>query len=110
MWICTNFGFFSIVKDTKNKDHLLIRARRKEDLEELLKYVNADIVVTPDNDYHYRVSLHKYSVSDIISLRIDDIDYTNFKNSVNDPDLHHMYEMWWRNHYGLQHNYEKEKK
>ncbi len=91
MWVFTNFGFYSIVKHNQKPDVFLVRARSKEDLLRLIyKYgdicnlnINS-IIVNDEADYRYRLEINKSSWSDVISKIADDINYTNFKNSVKD--------------------------
>jgi hypothetical protein len=85
MWIFTNIGFFSVVQKPEDvsDDVLTVRARRKEDLQRLGKYVNVgDIIETPHADYEYRVRIFKPDFYFAISDIIDAIDYSNFKDSV----------------------------
>jgi hypothetical protein len=56
MWICSKLGFFSIVRKGE-PETWQVRARRKEDLEELFNAIDFDheILTTPGHDYAFRV-------------------------------------------------------
>jgi len=97
MWLCFNDGFLSVVADKHDPSRLLVRARRRQDL---LNAVGkeTEIVETPDRDYRWRTFIGREDFTAIVGGRIDKIDYTNFKNSVKDHDLHDMYLDFWARH------------
>lgn len=97
MWICFNDGFLSVVADKHDSTRLMVRARRKQDL---LNAVGkeAEIVETPDRDYGWRTFIARKDFKAIVGGRIDKIDYTNFKNSVENYDLHEMHLDFWARH------------
>jgi hypothetical protein len=74
-----------------------VRARRKVDLVNIFG-PDLEIVETPDADYRWRIFLEREAFKQIVNSRIDAINYTNFKNSVNDQDLHRMYVELWEQH------------
>jgi hypothetical protein len=83
MWIYTKQGYVSIVQDRDDKDKLWVRARKPEPLihmfGEFPKY-------TLNSDYMYRHLATRTQVSEILSHMIyEDIDYPNFKESINEP-------------------------
>lgn len=96
MWICLNNSFVSIVQHPTNSDILLVRGRRREDV---LNFVDGfffdGFTQTDTRDYRFRVYIERETLPEIIAAHIDKIDYTNFKNSVEDDDLHHMYSEVW---------------
>jgi len=99
MWLCgTNF-FISMVKDREDPTKLMVRARRKIDLVRAFGIEN-EIIETPKNDYRWRAFIKRSVIKDMINARIDGLDYTNFKKSVTDEDLHDMYNQFWMEHYG----------
>jgi ASC-1-like (ASCH) protein len=102
MWISTNKGFISIVRDRQNDDALLVRARRKQHLEEIFPEFKSSIIETRHADYRWRVFIKEKDVMVIIARQISLIDYDNFKNSVRDEDLHDAYSEVWSVMYGLQ--------
>jgi len=100
MWICFNDGFVSVVKDKLNIDDLVIRSRRKEILETL--FPDREITTLTVSDYKYRTYCSKEEWSKILVDRVSDIEYTNFKDSTTDHDLHDLYGDMWMLHYQYQ--------
>lgn len=87
MWLVTQIGFFSIVEKPHNRDTgtLTIRARKKEDLENLRTKYLPDLSPTqfdPRADYAYRASAPRERVQDAVSALVADIRYDNFKDQV----------------------------
>ena len=102
MWICLNNGFLSIVQGRNNL--LLVRARKRPHLEAFLRdsVFMMDILHTPERDYHWRVELDRGAVARLLTRQIRNIDYSNFKDSVKEDELHDMYALWWSDHEGYQ--------
>ena len=100
MWFCFNDGFVSVVEDTRGISELVVRARRKEILEKI--FPEKEIVELTVSDYKYRAYCTKDEWSKIVVDRIQNIDYSNFKNSVKDNELHQMYNNFWFIHYNYQ--------
>lgn len=96
MWICLNNSFVSIVQHPAHEHILMIRGRRKEDV---LNFVDGfqyhGYQQTDSRDYRYRVYIGRDELPLILAAHAEKIDYTNFKNSVEDDDLHHMYNEVW---------------
>ncbi len=89
MWIASKLGFFSIVAHRDQPGQVMIRARIKGDLENLLADVwpKPPIFDTPVADYRFRVIMPKLDASFLISDLVASIDYSNFKDTVADqPD------------------------
>jgi hypothetical protein len=84
MWIFTNDAFVSIVAVRDDPDKLLVRARFKRDLTNLLP--GARVRTTPDGDYRFRAVVSRDVVLGFIADRIEAIDYPNFKDSVPERD------------------------
>ena len=101
MWICFNDAFVSIVKDRQKKGNLLVRARREGHLK-LFQGYGGKLTHTPRRDYHWRVSLPKHIVTQVVGYQVNSIDYDNFKDSVGDKALHDMYAIWWNDHHQYQ--------
>ena len=98
MWICLNNSFLSVVEDRESESELLIRARRKQDIDvvaALLQDGSNRVEHTPKNDYQYRIRASRGELKLLMSLMIDNINYGNFKNSVTDDKLHTMYGRVW---------------
>lgn len=106
MWICHNEGFVSIVADRSNKDRLLVRARREEDLRAVLGDTAKKVEIFSDRgaDYKWRAFVDRKVMSAIIANHILDIDYDNFKNSVKNDELHDLYAGFWQDHWNYQKN------
>ena len=101
MWLCFNDGFVSVVADRNNKDRLMIRARRRQDLANVIGDA-AEIVETSHADYRWRTFLGRDQFASLVTQRLQQIHYTNFKDSVADADLHDMYMKLWTTHYRYQ--------
>lgn len=104
MWFCMNDGFISAVVDDygpdKSGNTFKIRARFRQDLEDI--FPDKDILETDNSDYRYRVFATRKEFADMMHKRIMDIDYTNFKGSVERDDLHTMYGRFWSIGYNMQ--------
>ena len=95
MWICFNDAFVSAVLDPSDKSDntIMLRARNKKHLKNLLP--NNKILEDVGTDYKYRTFLSKTSFANLLSERIMDLDYFNFKNSVENDRLHELYSKIW---------------
>ena len=100
MWICLNNSFLSIVSDNKNPDLLLVRARKKGDIEAV--FPNTIVNENIGTDYKYRSFIDRRTVASVLADLALNIDYDNFKNSVVDPDRHDAYFDIWTTMYGFQ--------
>jgi hypothetical protein len=100
MWFCLNNGFCSAVENRNNKNELVVRARRREHLED--NFIGYKVIEGGSTDYKYRIFIDKEKFSEIIKDKILDIDYDNFKSSVEDDDLHTLYAMFWNLHFRYQ--------
>ncbi|HOI94567.1 MAG TPA: hypothetical protein PK250_07660 [Syntrophobacter fumaroxidans] len=84
MWLITNFGFFSIVQKSGERD-LTVRARVREDLDTLREKYLPSLSETAEwegTDYRFRAKASHAAVADAMRMIALDIDYSNFKNSV----------------------------
>lgn len=100
MWVFTNHGFYSIVRilDT-NPEKYWVRSRRKE---HLTTYFSEErILYTHATDYQYRVELDKEELDDIFSNLPNEIDYTNFKDSIKNIELKDAAHHVWHDIYGV---------
>ena len=97
--VFTNHGFYSIVKilDT-NPEKFWIKSRRKEHLNTY--FSEERIIESNGSDYQYRVEISKEELSEIFSYLPQEIDYTNFKDSIKDKPLHHAAKLVWLGVYG----------
>ena len=107
MWLITNFGFFSIVQKTGDRD-LTIRSRVKGDLEALRKkYLPGlgEITKSDVTDYRYRAKVSSAELAEAMGKIIRDITYDNFKNCVAEQQGHkraHIYHKVWGDLIGLE--------
>lgn len=93
MWILLYDCFFSIVSKDCEPHQLLVRARRRGDIEKV--WPNARVTEYTKSDYLFRAVIDKPDVIAALSVEIDDIDYGNFKNRVEDNRLHDAYLRIW---------------
>jgi len=93
MWICLNNGFLSAVEDTKDNQYLYVRARNIDHLKD--NFPDNKIIFLEERDYAYRIHITKKDFADMISSKITNIDYPNFKDSVNDESLYTAYSNMW---------------
>lgn len=96
MWFFSPLGFYSVVCAKKSPESheldtnkLMIRARCREHLENLLKrfpnkLAGLEILEIPYTDYHCRIIVDRGVWAEIMAELTNDIDYSNFKNEVKD--------------------------
>lgn len=99
MWVFLNDAFFSVVKD-ENSDMMKVRSRVTGDLER--HFPNHPVIETPYNDYRYRIYATREEVAYVLSNSVYDIEYTNFKDSVKDPERGRSYMKVWNVMFHLQ--------
>jgi hypothetical protein len=103
MWICLNKAFLSIVTpsslDTANSEFLLVRARRKGDIEavfgDVMKAEGIKVMKNAQRDYLFRALIPRAWVTTVIAEQLSKINYSNFKNSVVNKPLHDAYASVW---------------
>lgn len=100
MWIYLNNSFLSIVRSQFNPELLHVRARKEGDIEAI--FPEADVLATPTGDYKFRTELRPSRVAEVMLERVMAIDYTNFKNSVEDHQRHNAYMATWSAAHGLE--------
>jgi hypothetical protein len=104
MWICANDGFVSVVADNGNPARLMVRARRKQDLQNVCGLC-VEVIENAGSDYRWRAFVDRKAFAALVAERVENIEYTNFKNSVADHDLHELYMRFWE----LHHRYQEQK-
>lgn len=82
MWIFTETGFISAVRDGKGSENLKVRARDRQSLEPLAELVGADIIKTPHGDYPYRVIIKPEELGLFLAESLANLNYDNFKSRV----------------------------
>ena len=82
MWLCTKYGFYSIVQKQPGEFH--IRARVKRDLENLktVSEIKRRILVTKDADYRYRMVVNEIEVMVAMTVLTHTLNYPNFKAEI----------------------------
>ena len=93
MWIQFNNAFLSIVINRDNKSELLVRARVKGDIETI--FPDADVFEDNNADYKYRSFISKAKVAAKMMFKMTEINYDNFKNSVNEIERKNAYSNVW---------------
>lgn len=101
MWIFNNDSFVSVVEDWADSSMVYVRARRQIDIINFVGDLDIpyEIKHTPKNDYHYRIHLSKNMLSKVLLDQASRIDYSNFKDSIDDNDLHHFAAETWNSGY-----------
>lgn len=89
MWVFLKDGFVSIVEHKTDKELLVVRGRRKEDVYNFFlgDVPEDDIVFTEKSDYQYRYSDRRDGIILYLGNHVLDIDYTNFKKSIDPLDF-----------------------
>ncbi len=84
MWLLTSIGFFSVVVDNDHSERLMVRARRREDLEVLCgRHLHGTrIIEGVGTDYPFRVFAPRQDVERALAALVADLDYPNFKDAV----------------------------
>lgn len=104
MWLCLSNSFLSIVEptgqDLNTGDYLLVRARRKGDIETV--FPKAKVEKRPERDYLFRALIPRQEVAAAVADQVRGIDYPNFKASVKNNRLHDAFARIWSVMAGLQ--------
>jgi hypothetical protein len=85
--------FLSIVSKDCEPTELLVRARRKGDIERV--FPDAKVRKDTRADYLYRAVVPRKEIALAIGRRIENIGCANFKDSVTDDALHRAYMATW---------------
>jgi len=89
MWLFTQYGFYSVVQHEENPEAFLMRARVKNDLENLLKLTQIETPIshTPRAQYAFRVLLSQAEWNRIAQVLTRAVDYPSFTNRISElPD------------------------
>ena len=85
MWVCSKYGFFSIVQKD-GEEGVQVRARVRADLCALLAFglKQKDYVIheSLDSDYRYRILISHQEWAEALSTMALHIDYPNFKGMI----------------------------
>jgi hypothetical protein len=93
MWIMFSDCFLSIVSKDCQWDELLVRARRKGDIQKV--FPDAKVRKDTKADYLYRAVIPRMDIALAMAERVDAVNYPNFKDSVTDDALHRAYMQVW---------------
>jgi hypothetical protein len=104
MWLFTLNSFVSVVRHRDEPDKLLVRARRQEDLVELLGKRSMSIFEDACADYRFRVIMPEKDFQEIISEYISQkLTYDNFKAAQKpDPEFSNFLHNVWAEGYKMQ--------
>lgn len=83
MWIFTNKGMISAVRNRDEIDTVLVRARKRAHLSEFFQN-DSEVQIYQDDtaDYPFRANVSIARFKQATDSQIDDITYTNFKGSI----------------------------
>ena len=84
MWIFLSDAMLSIVAHRDRPEMLLVRARRREDLDR--HFPSLEPLATPQADYPWRVEVGREEIAAWLAARAVEISYDNFKNSVGERE------------------------
>ncbi|MEI6314835.1 MAG: hypothetical protein WCO89_08200 [Syntrophus sp. (in: bacteria)] len=101
MWLFTNKGFLSIIQDFRDPDTLIVRSRFPDHIQSL--FPDAKVTKTTSRDYLYRTLLPRQEVVEVLKKYTEEMDYTNFKDSVDEPIYHRACSDVW----GIMRRYQK---
>jgi len=88
MWLFCKRGFYSAVQEFGHPDSIIVRARFRNDLERMQKYLEErqlgkpGIEETPDSDYGYRLRVSRSVWANFVQDTAKEIDYGNFKQAA----------------------------
>ena len=82
MWLSLNDAFLSFVSKDCARDEVLVRARRKGDIEKI--FPKAKVTRYTKSDYLYRAAVKRDEVKKALAGEVDRVTYDNFKSSVAD--------------------------
>ena len=89
MWLMTQYGFFSVARQGEDSALYLVRARVRNDLENLrrLAQLDSEIIESEDADYRYRIFISGDELETVMSVLAQTVDYENFKQRIEElPD------------------------
>ena len=93
MWLFQKSSFVSIVQNRDDPETLLVRARVAGHIQQA--FPEAKVFTDPNADYLYRAFIGRKAVAQAVAASIEYIDYDNFKDSVDDDQLHVAYMKVW---------------
>ena len=88
MWLFTNRAFLSVVRHSDKPNILIVRSRFPNHIETV--FPGANVTEDTGTDYRYRAELNPKEVSEAIAKMVSEIDYDNFKNSLDTNDERYL--------------------
>ena len=83
MWLMTTQGFYSAVAHRTSDEHVLVRARTREDIEALRRQIpDIEPFEDLDADYRHRAVVTRAEWVSAVAQLASEIDYGNFKSAV----------------------------
>lgn len=95
MWLFLSDAYFSIVSKDCARDEVLVRARRKGDIEKV--FPGAKVREGIATDYQFRAAVKRDDLSKALAGEVARVTYSNFKDSITDPTLHEVASRVWAN-------------
>jgi hypothetical protein len=88
MWIFSRRGFYSVVEHKDNPNLILVRARREQDLANLIRGYELAHKITehPDFDYRWRLIVDRLTWQELSAPLLAEIDYPSFKTELAQTD------------------------
>jgi hypothetical protein len=100
MWIFLNDAFLSTVDKGGDGTTLLVRARRRGDIERV--FPESAVECSPRNDYRFRARIGREAVAQALAASVRALGYDNFKDSVKERCRHDAYLGVWEVMYEFQ--------
>ena len=100
MWIFTSKSFISVVQKPGDTDLLTVRARIKDDIENV--FPDAKVEANKGTDYKYRAKVPREAVAKALHDQAMSVDYANFKSTVKTKKRHDAYMSVWSAMYAAQ--------
>jgi hypothetical protein len=88
MWVFSQQGFISIVRHIDKPNVLIVRSRFQGHIERI--FPNVRVEEDGERDYRFRAELPVKEVSKVIARLVSEIDYDNFKNSLDMNDERYL--------------------
>ncbi len=84
MWVFLRDSYLSIVQHDSESRLLRVEARVRGDIERV--FPEADVAEDETSDYRFRAAIHRDRVAQAMSLRINQLTYTDFVGGMSDED------------------------
>ncbi len=80
MWLITQHGFFSVVRDRENATRFLVRSRVRKDLQNLkaLAGLEAEVQSSPEREYPFRLRVEEREFPRVMNALGNTVDYPSF--------------------------------